>query len=146
VLTHYRFRSVWSLDVPGSVVFDAVVDLLNYPTWWPDVRAAREIDDDTAELTCRSTLPYALVVRMRRAEQDPAAGRLAVTLTGDLEGHLGATVRTDRDRTVLAIEQRVHVATPLLRLLSPVARPLLRANHAAMMRRGRHGLQRHLAA
>src|SRR5690348_13129867 len=82
----YRFRDVWSVEVAAARVFGALVDLANYPTWWPDVRSVRQVDADTAELTCRAVLPYALVFRLHRSVQDEGAGRLRVDITGDLEG------------------------------------------------------------
>ena len=136
----YRFRDTWFLPAPGHAVFDAVADLEHYPRWWPDVRSVRRIDEDTAELVCRASLPYRLVVRMHRAEQDEAAGRLRVHLGGDLEGSLAARVLDRPGGTALDITQEVVATKPLLRAFAPVARPLFRLNHALMMRRGRLGL------
>ncbi|MFD4194822.1 MULTISPECIES: SRPBCC family protein [Amycolatopsis] len=142
----YHFRDTWLLSAPVRSVFDAVTDVAGYPLWWPDVREVTRVDDDTAQLVCRAALPYVLVVRMRRAEQDPDRGRLRVHLTGDLEGSLAAVVLGRPGGTRLEITQRVLATKPLLRTFSPLARPVFRANHALMMRRGRRGLQHHLSA
>jgi hypothetical protein len=144
-LNDYLFRDTWFLPASGRAVFDAVVDLESYPHWWPDVRSVRKIDDDTAELVCRATLPYGLIIRMRRAEQNESAGRLKVRLEGDLEGSLAASVLRHPGGTTLEIIQEVVATKPLLRRLAPVARPLFRVNHALMMRRGRLGLRARLA-
>lgn len=136
----YQFRDSWFIAAPTPSVFDAVTDLARYPQWWPDVRSVRQIDEETAELVCRASLPYNLVLQMRRAEQDAPAGRLRVHLTGDLEGSLAALVRRHPAGTRLDISQRVVATKPLLRHL-PIARPLFRANHARMMRRGQSGLR-----
>jgi hypothetical protein len=141
----YRFRSSWLL--PGTAperVFGAVTDLAGYPRWWSDVRAVRRVDDDTAELVCRSRLPFRLVVRMHREHQDEHAGLLRVRLTGDLEGTLAGAVRPTGTGTLLEIIQDVHARKPLLRRLDTVARPIFRANHALMMRRGHRGLRSYL--
>lgn len=143
-LHEYRFRNVWSVTAAGHRVFDALVDLLSWPLWWPDVRDVRRIDDDTAELTCRALLPYALNFRVHRAEQDHHAGRLRVDMTGDLEGYCIGVVGPRATGARLAIDQRVVVNKPLLRAFAPVARPLFQANHALMMRRGQRGLRRYL--
>lgn len=144
-MTHYRFRSTWLLPgtEPGRV-FGAVTDLGGYPRWWSDVREVRRVDDDTAELVCRARLPFRLVVRMHREHQDERTGRLRVRLTGDLEGVLEGTVRPAEHGTLLEITQDVLARKQLLRRLDAVARPIFRANHALMMRRGRRGLQTHL--
>jgi hypothetical protein len=143
----YRFRDVWSVEVAAARLFGALVDLASYPAWWPDVRSVRRVDDETAELTCRATLPFALVFRLHRAVQDERAGRLRVNMTGDLEGYCEGLVAAHQpDSARLEISQRVVVNKTLLRRLAPVARPLFRANHAAMMRRGQHGLRGYLTA
>jgi len=37
------------------------VDVASYPIWWPQVPSARQLDDTSGELRCRSMLPYDLV-------------------------------------------------------------------------------------
>jgi uncharacterized protein YndB with AHSA1/START domain len=145
-LNTYRFRDSWFIAAPVASVFDAVVDVARYPQWWPDVRSVSRIDDDTAELVCRATLPYRLVLRMSRAEEDAPSGRLRVHLGGDLEGSLAALVVRQPTGTRLEITQQVVATKPLLRRLSPMARPLFLVNHALMMRRGQHGLSAFLTA
>jgi hypothetical protein len=142
----YRFRNVWSVPADTTLVFGTLVDLLNWPRWWPDVRTVRQLDDDTAELTCRAVLPYALTFRLRRAEQDAGTGLLRVDMTGDLDGYCEAVVSGNASGhgSRLAVDQGVVVTKPLLRALAPVARPLLIANHAAMMWRGQRGLRAYL--
>jgi len=145
-LNVYRFRNVWALEVAATRLFDALVDLANYPRWWPDVRAVRQVDDDTAEFICRALLPYDLVFRLHRDEQDEHAGRLRVNMTGDLEGYVQGLVAAHEPTAArLEISQEVTVNKKLLRRLAPIARPLFRANHAAMMWRGHRGLRSYLA-
>lgn len=142
----YRFRSLWSVRTTTGRVFDALVDLAGYPDWWPDIRDVTQIDDDTAEVTCRSVLPYSLRFRLHRAVEDEPGGRVRVDMTGDLEGYVQGLVAEHRTAgALLAITQRVVVTKPLLRALAPVARPVFRANHALMMWRGQRGLRAYLA-
>lgn len=144
-LNDYRFRSLWAVRATTARVFDALVDLASYPRWWPDIRDVTRVDDDTAEVTCRSVLPYALTFRLHRAEEDAAAGRMRVDMTGDLEGYVqGVVVRHSVAGALLDISQRVVVNKPLLRTLAPVARPLFRANHTLMMWRGQRGFRAYL--
>jgi hypothetical protein len=141
----YRFRSTWHL--PGAAperVFHAVTDLERYPRWWADVENVRQLDDDTAELVCRSRLPFRLRIRMHRDIQDERTGLLRVRLSGDLEGILAGEVRSAGSGTRLDIAQDVLARKALLRKLA-VARPLFRVNHALMMRRGHRGLLAYLA-
>jgi len=144
-LNDYRFRNLWSVRAPIPRVFDALVDLASYPTWWPDIRAVNRLDDDTAEVVCRSVLPYALTFRLHRAVEDSRQRRMRVDMTGDLEGYVqGVVAEHETEGAVLAISQQVVVTKPLLRALAPVARPLFRANHALMMRRGLRGFRAYL--
>jgi hypothetical protein len=140
-MNRYRFRSVWTLRVPAGEVFEVVTDPGTYPLWWPDIHGVGRVDDDTAEVVCKSVLPYALVFRMHRTEQDLQAGRLLVGMTGDLEGTCRSTVVQRPQGVQLEIVQDVVVNKALLRALAPVARPVFRANHAAMMWRGQRGLR-----
>lgn len=145
-LNHYSFSDVWSVRAATGRVFDALVDLANYPAWWPDIRTVTRVDDDTAEVTCRGLLPYALTFRLHRAEQDEDAGRMRVAMSGDLEGYVEGYVAEHRAAgALLAISQRVVVNKPLLRAFAPVARPLFRANHTVMMRRGQRGIRAYLS-
>lgn len=143
-LNDYRFRDVWSLAATTPRVFDALIDLLNWPRWWPDIRTVHQVDDDTAELTCRAVLPYALTFRLHRTEQNPDAGLLRVDMTGDLHGYCEAVVERHTGGSRLDIDQRVVVTKRMLRTFAPVARPLFQANHALMMWRGQRGLRGYL--
>ena len=145
MLNDYLFRDRWAVRATTARVFGALVDLASYPAWWPDIRSVRQIDDDTAEVICRSTLPYSLTFYLHRAAENPATGVMRVDMTGDLEGYVQGVVAPHRTvGALLDISQRVVVTKPLLRALSPVARPLFRANHALMMRRGQRGFRAYL--
>lgn len=145
-LNDYRFRGLWSVGADTRRVFAAIVDVAGYPDWWPDIRVVTRVDDDTAEVACRSVLPYLLTFRLHRAVEDETAGRMRVDMTGDLEGYVQGQVAAHRTRgALLAINQRVVVRKPLLRAFAPVGRPVFRANHALMMWRGQRGLRAYLA-
>lgn len=144
-MSRYRFRSMWHVDVDKDAVFDVLADLGSYPHWWRQVRSVERVDDETAELVCRSALPYDLRLRASRVCEDRAAGALEVRLSGDLEGWSRWTLRHDGGRTALLYEQEVVAHSRLLRRLGFVGRPVLRLNHWWMMRSGRLGLDRWLA-
>ena len=141
-LGRYRFRSAWYVDVAVEPLFDVLSDIASYPRWWRQIRSVERVDDDTATVVCRSVLPYQLRLRAERALEDRAAGALEVRLSGDLDGWSRWTLRPEGRRTALVYDQEVVVHGRLLRGADLVARPLLRANHAWMMRSGRLGLER----
>ncbi|MGH3624384.1 MAG: SRPBCC family protein [Sciscionella sp.] len=145
-LNDYSFRHVWSLPAPRDLVFTVLAELGEYPQWWRQVREISKVDDECAELVCRSVLPYDLVFRARHDRRDEVAGVLRARLTGDLDGFCGWRMVDNGNGTTLVFDQHVHVTKSLLRALAPVARPILLANHAVMMREGRRGLLARLTA
>ncbi|MGZ6804576.1 MAG: SRPBCC family protein [Nocardioidaceae bacterium] len=143
----FRFSHVWDLDVPASAVFAALADVERYPTWWPQVRTAERIDAHSGRTAIRSFLPYTLDLVLRRTVEDESTGTLRVEVTGDLEGWCCWVVgdRAEGPGTRARFEQEARVTPHLLVRTAWVTGPLLRANHAWMMRCGHAGLAAHLA-
>ncbi|WP_156093693.1 SRPBCC family protein [Lentzea aerocolonigenes] len=145
-LNRYRFRSVWHVDAPPFAVYEVLSDIANYPVWWPEVRAATKIDDETGELRCRSFLPFDLVVQVKHSIRNQQAGLLRATLSGDLEGFASWEIIGKDGGTDLLFDQEVVVNKALLRRLVLIARPFFRGNHDLMMRGGLKGLKQQLEA
>ncbi len=142
-INHYVFRATWHLDGDADRVYQALSDVPSYPRWWPQVRAARWLDETSGELTCRSTLPYDLMMVAERLIEDPDGRVLRVRLTGDLVGW--SQWRIDADATA-HFDQDVVVSKGLVRAAGLLARPILKLNHAAMMAGGERGLRAYLNA
>ncbi|MBT2403332.1 MULTISPECIES: SRPBCC family protein [unclassified Streptomyces] len=147
--SRYRFRSVWDLDAPPALVYAALEQVEEYPSWWRQVRRVEPVDERTGTAYIRSVLPYEIRVTATERLRDPGRGLLEVALGGDLYGWARWTVRPrggpGGDHTRALYEQEVEVRHPLMRRLSPPARPVFRLNHALMMRAGRRGLAARLA-
>jgi hypothetical protein len=127
-------------------VYTALADTEGYQQWWPQVREIQRLDADTGRVRIRSLLPYTLDLVLHRAVQDEARGILRVDIEGDLQGWCSWQLGGEAGGTRAQFSQEVDVATTLL-LRTPLAvRPLLRGNHAYMMRSGERGLARHLAS
>lgn len=144
-LNRYRFRNVWHVCAPPAVVYDVLSDIANYPLWWPEVRSATKIDDESGVLRCRSYLPFDLVVQVRHSIANQQAGLLRAQLTGDLEGFASWEIIGKDGGTDLVFDQEVVVNKALLRRLVLLARPFFRGNHDLMMRGGLKGLKQVLA-
>ncbi|MFF4497523.1 SRPBCC family protein [Streptomyces sp. NPDC001546] len=148
--THYRFRSVWDLDAPPALVYSLLEDPGRYPGWWPQVRRFAPAGGRSGTAVIRSALPYEIHLTLTGLLRDPARGVLEVALGGDLDGWARWTVRPRggpaAGRTRAVYEQEVEVRAPLLRRLALAGRPVLRLNHALMMRAGRRGLAARLTA
>ncbi|MEO3975227.1 SRPBCC family protein [Streptomyces sp. CAU 1734] len=138
---HYRFHTVWELTAPPDAVFAALERPVDYPLWWPQVRSVVQLDEERGTARIRSFLPVGLTVTARAVRHDPVAGILEVRLGGDLEGWVRWTVTAGSGGARAVYDQTVEVRKPLMRRLAPLCRPLFRANHAAMMRAGRRGLE-----
>ncbi|WP_405362443.1 SRPBCC family protein [Kitasatospora sp. NBC_00085] len=147
---HYRFRGAWRLPAPPAAVYAALEDVRSYPLWWPEIRTARETGPDAGEVEVRALLPYRLVIGLERVRRDPAAGVLEAAMHGDLTGWSRWTVTPDGPGAAdgagsrVLFEEDTRPAKPLLRRLALPLHPVFRANHAAMMWRGRRGLAGYL--
>ncbi len=64
---------------------------------------------------------------------------------GDLEGTGTWRLHEFEGGTAVSYDWRVRAGKPLIRRFSPVVKPLFRANHNWVMRRGEGALQRWLA-
>lgn len=141
----FVFRHAWEVAAPVDRVYDVLVDVEHYPDWWPQVLAVAHIDDVSGRVVCRSLAPFELDLVLTSQVQDPDRGVLRVAVSGDLEGWCAfGLVETDAGSR-LEFEQRVRVARRGLRTVSRWLGPVLRLNHAWMMRGCRIGLERHLA-
>jgi hypothetical protein len=121
-----------------------LADVEGYPSWWPQVRDARRIDDTCGELTCRSLLPYDLTFVMRREVEDAAGLVLRARLSGDLDGTSQWTISPEGGGTLAVFDEEVAVGDGRLRAGGRLLRPALRLNHDLMMRSGERGLRSHL--
>ncbi len=143
---HYSFASLWHVPAPVERAFDTVADLEHYARWWPDVRHVVGIDDDTARVAIRSSLPYTLHLTLHRTRVDAGARHLLAEIAGDLEGWASWRLTAAADgATTLRYSQEVVTTEPWMNAAGHLLAPAFRLNHRAMMRRGQAGLARHLA-
>jgi uncharacterized protein YndB with AHSA1/START domain len=142
----YVFVDEWDVDAPLERVFDALVDARTYPEWWTPVY--REVDSDgppavgvSSRQKFKATLPYTLstvstIVRMDRPDG------FEVDVVGDLRGHGKWTfTQSDGGKVHVRFDWRVHADRALLRVLTPVLRPVFRWNHNVAIRAAMEGLE-----
>ncbi|KRE37399.1 hypothetical protein ASG73_06875 [Janibacter sp. Soil728] len=135
----FVFHHEWSLPGPAEPVIDALADIEHYPRWWPQVRSVESLDVMSGRARIRSLLPVTLHLVLTREIEDREGGHLRVALDGDLSGWAQWSVATSGEMTTATFDQEVRVAARLSRAAT-LAPAVLRANHAWMMRQGRHGL------
>ena len=141
----YRFDNRWHLGASREQVYTALADVESYVLWWPQIREIHRIDADSGRVRIRSLLPYTLTLVLVRAVQDEAGGILRVDVDGDLRGWCAWQFSAEGAGTRAQFSQEVEVTAPMLQRMPFAIRPLLRGNHAHMMRSGERGLSDYLA-
>jgi uncharacterized protein YndB with AHSA1/START domain len=141
----YRFVDEWDVAAPPEAVFDAIADARSYPRWWRPVYLDVEADGPprlgaTARQHFKGRLPYHLRTRSVIVEID-APRRVVADVDGDLRGRGTWTLTPTRQGTHVRFDWQVHADRRLLRLLTPVLRPMFRWNHNWAIARAMDGLE-----
>ncbi len=141
----YGFIDEWDVDAPIERVFQALADARTYPYWWKPVYIETEADGpievgQVSRQHFKGRLPYRLKTSSRIVRLEPPTS-IEAEVTGDLSGR-GIWTLTERDgRVHVRFDWRVFADRPLLRVLTPVLRPLFRWNHNWAIRRAIEGLE-----
>jgi mannose-6-phosphate isomerase-like protein (cupin superfamily)/uncharacterized protein YndB with AHSA1/START domain len=143
--SEYLFVDEWDVAAPPEAVFDALADGSTYASWWRPVYIGVEVDGPPAlgresSQHFKGRLPYHLhttstIVRFDRP------GVLAADVDGDLRGHGVWTLTPIPSGTHVRFDWRVHADRRLLRVLTPLLRPLFRWNHNWAIARAMDGLE-----
>ena len=138
----YRFLDRWHVPADPGLTWDVLGEALLYPRWWRSFCVEAAGDPGPPEpgkrvrLLVRGFLPYRVRLEMECLEAERPR-RLVTRVGGDLVGSGTWTLEPAPDGgTDATLDWRPSVARPLLRRLTPVARPMLRSNHTWAMRRG----------
>lgn len=144
----YRFLDEWQVPLPIGRVYELVGEPLRYPEWWGAVFLAAEGGGGLPEpgkatsVVARGFLPY----RLRFTITCTAAvrpTRIESALSGDFDGTGTWLLEEAPDGGTRAqLDWRPVVNKPFVRQLTPVLRPLFRANHNWTMRRGDEAIHR----
>src|SRR5919109_1625390 len=143
--SEYVFIDEWDVDAPQEAVFDALADARTYPEWWRPVyiEASGECEPAPGCITrheFKGRLPYHLKTTSEIKRMD-RPNEFEVEVIGDLTGK-GVWTLTPRDGKVhIRFDWRVIADRPLLRILTPVLRPVFRWNHNWSIQRAREGLE-----
>jgi uncharacterized protein YndB with AHSA1/START domain len=147
----YRFLDRWLVPHEIERVFAAVGEPLAYPEWWSDVFLAATGDGgppvpgNRTSVVARGFLPYRLRFTLECLEVERPT-RILSRLTGDFEGTGEWRLLEENKSTIAELDWRPVVAKAGVRQLTPVLRPLFRANHDWTMRRGQQRILERLAA
>jgi uncharacterized protein YndB with AHSA1/START domain/quercetin dioxygenase-like cupin family protein len=141
----YAFVDEWDVAAPPEVVFDAIADSRSYPQWWRpvylDVDAAGPAALGTeARHHFKGRLPYHLHTRSVIVDIEPPR-RVVAEVDGDLRGRGAWTLTPVPKGTRVRFDWQVHADRKLLRVLTPVLRPIFRWNHNWAIARAMEGLE-----
>jgi uncharacterized protein YndB with AHSA1/START domain len=142
----YVFVDEWDVRAPMQPVFDALADGRTYPEWWKPVYLSVEADGPprvgaVSRQHFKGRLPYHLHTTSEITEYEPPT-RVVAEVTGDLRGR-GIWTLTEKGDGVTHVrfDWTVFADRKLLRTLTPVLRPLFRANHNWAIARAMEGLE-----
>jgi hypothetical protein len=148
----YDLTTLWQFDAPIDAVWDAILDAEGWPGWWTGVERVVTLAPGDAigvgarrRYTCRSVLPFRLTFVARVTRVEPLR-LLEGQVEGELEGVGRCHVAHDAGLTTVRYEWHVRPTRLWMNLLAPLAKPLFRWNHDAIMHAGGIGLTRHLDA
>jgi len=144
-LTHYVFKSIWSINASLADLYEVLADVRTYPEWWPEIRTVEDLGDGRFQMMARSLLPYELRFVSQERVENRRPTVIDARLTGDLEGFARWTIEPMGDGCRLIYDQEVDTHKTLLNALAPVARPGFRVNHTLMMKHGQAGLRTYMA-
>jgi quercetin dioxygenase-like cupin family protein/uncharacterized protein YndB with AHSA1/START domain len=141
----YIFVDEWDVAAPPEAVFDAVADARTYPRWWRPVYL--DVESDGAVRVGGETrqhfkgrLPYHLHTSSVITELDPPRS-ITSEVVGDLRGRGTWTLTPIERGTHVRFDWQVHADRKLLRLLTPILRPLFRWNHNWAIKAAMRGLE-----
>jgi hypothetical protein len=146
----YRFLDRWVVPYPIEKVYATVGEPLSYPRWWSDVFVDATGDPGPpargkkVSVVARGFLPYKLRFTLETIEVEEPT-RIKSLLHGDFEGSGEWHLREEDGTTIAELDWRPLVNKSLIKTLTPVLRPVFRANHNWTMKRGQERILTYLA-
>ena len=149
---NYHFSEQWT--IPGFTpeqVYEVLANAALVTDWWSGVyleveplgHYTRPVVGGKVRTKARGWLPYTLdfTLKATRLERDRV---VEVRARGDFDGIWRATLIREAGGTRVELDWRVYVNKPLIRLLSPLLRPLFAWNHCWTTPRGERGMLAYL--
>jgi uncharacterized protein YndB with AHSA1/START domain len=149
---HYDFFTRWRVTATCGEVYEVLMDGEGLARWWPSVyldvkTLAPGVDAGLGKVISLSTkgwLPYTLHWRSEIVEVRPPNG-FALKAHGDFEGTGTWSFEQEGEFVVASYDWQIDAEKPLLKLLTPLLKPVFSANHRWAMARGEESLKLELA-
>jgi uncharacterized protein YndB with AHSA1/START domain len=141
----YVFVDEWDVAAPLERVFDALADARTYPEWWTPIYIQVSCDGPPgvgreSRQRFKAKLPYTLSTVSKIVRMEPPH-QFEVDVDGDLRGHGVWTLTPTEGNVHVRFDWHVHADRALIRVLTPVLRPLFRWNHNVAITAAKRGLE-----
>jgi hypothetical protein len=148
----YHFITHWRLEGTREEISDVLNDATDLVRWWPavylGVKRIRPGDSSGVggefDLFTKGWLPYTIRWQFRVTESRYPQG-FTIEARGDFDGRGIWTIEQDGSFVDVTYDWKIRADKPLLRSLSPILKPIFKANHLWAMRRGEESLRLELA-
>jgi uncharacterized membrane protein len=145
--TDYHFIDRWRVRGTVNEVADILGDGPEMARWWPStylsITPTSSGDERgigaTGAVHAKGWLPYTIRFNYRVTDVNYPYG-YAIDAEGDLTGRGVWTFAQDGDWVDITYEWTIRADKPILRVLSPLIKPILRSNHNWTMRNGEKSL------
>ena len=145
----YYFLDQWFIPQPIEKVWPHILDAAAYPGWWGEVydqvTPLNDLPPDQVgaktNVQAHGRLPYHIhfVGEVTRVEPPH---KLGLKAEGDLTGTGLWTLSETEEGTAVSFEWIVQADKPILRLFSPILKPIFAWNHRWTMQKGEAALKR----
>ena len=149
-MARYQLVTEWQVDAPVDRVWDALLRVREWPTWWHGFRSVDVLEDGEesgvgmqVRQRWRSVLPFTLVLDLEIVgvlQRRLLEGRSS----GDMAGTCRWTFSEREGRTRIRFEMDVRPTRWWMNLPIPFAGRVVAWNYDAIMRWGGEGLARRL--
>lgn len=140
----YHFVTHWRIRGPVQLVYDILKDGEGYSTWWrPAYVSTRKVGDKKVRSLVRAKLPYTLDFTTQLVRENPPE-EIEIRALGELSGRGLWKLEPAGDAVSVTFYWDVRAEKPLVKLLSPILKPLFRWNHDWVMKVGETGLQQEI--
>lgn len=151
-MSNYTFVTIWCLEAPLELVWNAIVAVERWPEWWRGVERVETLLvggpgglGAMHRYTWKSALPYRLSFDMYVTRISPPY-LLEGLASGELEGSGQWRLSNDGTTTTARYDWHVRTTKPWMNVIAPLARPFFVWNHHVVMTWGGEGLAKLLNA
>ena len=144
----YHFVTHWRVKGKVEQVAEILQNPLDLPRWWPsvylDVVELKAGDEHGVggeyDLHTKGWLPYTLRWQFTVTEVNVPQG-FSLKAQGDFVGQGVWNLKQEGDIVEAVYDWQISAEKPLLRLFSPLLKPIFSANHHWAMRQGEESLK-----